>query len=93
MTPLALDALLRGDWPDILFERAVRAYFQRFGAHADQPSASSSEFHGPNLFALGNARGELARYRVTFTGTGPNVEARLCFVETRSVRTGEEAPR
>jgi hypothetical protein len=80
----SVSTLLHGDWSDIIFRRATRAYFRRFGATAAMPSATSSEFDGPGLFALSNVHGDLARYRVTFTGTGPNVEARLRFVETVS---------
>jgi hypothetical protein len=79
-----LDAILHGDWAEIIFERARRAYFRRFRANADQPSASGSAFYGPTLFVLNNARGELARYRVKFTGNGRDVAASLRYMGGRA---------
>ena len=81
MNTPSLSTLLRSDWGDIIFQRALRAYVRRVGASADQPSATSSEFEGPSVFILSNASGELARYGVTFTGVGGDVEARLRFTD------------
>jgi hypothetical protein len=74
-----LEALLRCDWAEIIFERARRAYSRRFGADADQPSASGSVFDGPTILVLNNARGEVARYHVKFTGTGRDVAAHIRY--------------
>jgi hypothetical protein len=43
--------------------RAIRAYFRRFGIGAAQPSSALSHISDRTI-VLSNSRGELARYRI-----------------------------
>ena len=59
--------------PTQLIDRAMRAYFRRFGTNAPQPANTSCvvEVRNPRaawVVVLRNVRGELARYRVTPSG-------------------------
>jgi hypothetical protein len=50
-----------------LIDRAITAYFRRFGNEANQPSRSSSAVEG-GFVVLENVNGELARYQITKRG-------------------------
>ncbi len=48
---------------DQLIDRAVRAYFRRYGKRADYPSVPSSTVSTRGVVRLVNCNGELARYK------------------------------
>jgi hypothetical protein len=59
---------------DEAIERAIKAYFRRYGERAPQPNIHRSHVEGRGMkgertvVVLENVRGELARYRATPSG-------------------------
>jgi len=48
---------------EALIERATKAYFRRFGKHADFPSSHDCSVSARGVVRLACVRGELARYQ------------------------------